>query len=114
MEREKEEEKDEILVGKDDVNKNRENRNEELSEKEKRNGTNEKKKKRNNRVKTKKNGDGGENSGKNWIEEAREAKSYLLNKIRAKGNEMHGLVMCFDCEAFEKGDLRPTREKLQQ
>ena len=114
MEKEKEEEKDEILVGKDDVNKNRENRNEELSEKEKRNGTNEKKKKRINRGKTNKNGDNGENSRKNWIEEAREAKSYLLNKMRAKGNEMHELVMCFDCEAFEKGDYRPTREKLQQ
>ena len=56
----------------------------------------------------------GENSKKNWIEEAREAKSYLLNKMRAKGNEMLELVMCFDCEAFEKGDYKPTKEKLQQ
>merc|ERR1711915_1095806 len=23
-------------------------------------------------------------------------------------------VMCFDCEAFEKGDYKPTKEKLQQ
>ena len=89
-------------------------KNKEVNEKEKRNGTNEKKKKRNNRGKNKKNGDNGENSRKNWIEEAREAKSYLLNKIRAKGNEMHELVMCFDCEAFEKGDYKPTKEKLKQ
>ena len=56
----------------------------------------------------------GENSRKNWIEEAREAKSYLLNKMRTKGNEMLELVMCFDYEVFEKGDYKPTKEKLQQ
>ena len=112
MEKEKEEEeKDEILVDKEE--KENKNKNEKMNEKEKKNGTKEKNKGKC-KGKSKKDGNKGEDSRKNWIEEAREAKSYLLNKVRTKGNEMHELVMCFDCEAFEKGDYKPTKEKLQQ